>query len=115
MIPKGDGGLRPLATAVLAWRLGAACLVQLLGDWIRRVFPEELYGGMPGRSVDDVRDVKKCFDSASPFLANAVAPAGLPRFATGVSPEPAVPQRHDGRLDQDGAARGHGRQAGHFH
>ena len=90
LIPKGDGGLRPLAIAALAWRLGAACLVQLLGDWIRRVFPEELYGGLPGKSVDDVHaelthdlyvqrgggplagckaDVRKCFDSASPYLA----------------------------------------------
>ncbi|CAE7618135.1 unnamed protein product [Symbiodinium sp. CCMP2592] len=90
LIPKQDGGLRPLAIAALAWVLGAACLVQLLGDWIRRVFPAALYGGMPGRSVDDVHanlthdlyvqrvggplagckaDVRKCFDSASPLLA----------------------------------------------
>ena len=54
LIPKGDGGLRPLAIAALVWHLGAACLVQLLGDWIGRVFPEELYGGLPGKSVDDV-------------------------------------------------------------
>ena len=53
-----DGASIPAASsasiAALAWRLGAACLVQLLGDWIRRMFPEELYGGLPGRSVDDV-------------------------------------------------------------
>ncbi|OLP81786.1 hypothetical protein AK812_SmicGene37628 [Symbiodinium microadriaticum] len=53
-----DGASIPAASsasiAALAWRLGAACLVQLLGDWIGRVFPEELYGGLPGKSVDDV-------------------------------------------------------------
>ena len=90
LIPKGDGGSRPLAIASLAWRLGAACLVQQLGEWIRQVFPKELYGGLPDRSADDVHaeltqamyvqrgggplagckaDVRRCFDSASPDLA----------------------------------------------
>ncbi|CAE7741710.1 unnamed protein product [Symbiodinium sp. CCMP2592] len=90
LIPKDDGGLRPLAIAALAWRLGATCLVRQLTGWVHEVFPAELFGGMPHRGIDDVHaalsnalflqrgggplagckaDVKKCFDSADPKLA----------------------------------------------
>ena len=48
-IPKPTGGDRPLAIAALAWRLGATVIAREL--WVARVFPAELYGGMPGRST----------------------------------------------------------------
>ena len=89
LIPKPDGGERPLAIAALAWRLGASALVQKLAPWIGQVMPQEIYGGMPGRGIDDIHallahemyghgvgalagckaDVRKCYDSADPRLA----------------------------------------------
>ena len=90
LIPKEEGGQRPLAIAALAWRLGASAVVQQLNGWIRTVFPHELYGGLPERSIADVHyklthalfvqqaggplagckaDVRKCFDTADPRLA----------------------------------------------
>ena len=89
LIPKPDGGERPLAIAALAWRLGASALVQKLAPWIGQTLPHEIYGGMPGRGIDDVHallthemygpgsgalagckaDVRKCYDSADPRLA----------------------------------------------
>ena len=90
LIPKEEGGQRPLAIAALAWRLGASAVVQQLTGWIKTVFPHELYGGLPERSIADVHyklthalfvqqaggplagckaDVRKCFDTADPRLA----------------------------------------------
>ena len=34
LILKDDGGMRPLAIAALAWRLGATCLVRQLTGWV---------------------------------------------------------------------------------
>ena len=90
LIDKEDGGQRPLAIAALAWRLGASVVVQKLASWIKLAFPEELYGGLPERCIEDVHtkltqalfvqrgggalagckaDVRKCFDTADPKLA----------------------------------------------
>ena len=54
LIPKEEGGQRPLAIAALAWRLGATAVVQHLTGWIKTVFSQDLYGGLPERSVEDV-------------------------------------------------------------
>ncbi|CAE7495748.1 Cacna1h, partial [Symbiodinium pilosum] len=90
LIPKEEGGQRPLAIAALAWRLGATAVVQQLEGWITAVFPPDLFGGLPGRCAEDIHfrlthalfvqraggpvagckaDVKKCFDTADPKLA----------------------------------------------
>ena len=90
MIPKSDGGQRPLSIAPLAWRIGTSSIIKSLGRWIDRWAPKELVGGLPGRSADLIhqevshgirssmngdplvlvkQDLKKAFDSIDPYLS----------------------------------------------
>ena len=85
LIPKNDGGMRPLAIAVMAWRLGMAAVMRELRQWTLSWLSPELCGGVAEKSIHDVHahlfsdlqtcrgraahfagckaDVRKCFDS----------------------------------------------------
>lgn len=109
LLNKEDGGKRPLAIAVLAWRVCMAATMKVLKPWVRQWTLPELCGGMPGKDIHDVHaalghdldsskeqglpvagvkaDIRKCFDSVSPALAIACweklgAPVGLLRILT---------------------------------
>ena len=91
LIPKEDGGERPLGIASVMWRLGMTVLIRQLTEWVDAWLPNELAGGLHGRSPDDIHeafitalrdsraqghgawglkiDIKKCFDSVSPDQA----------------------------------------------
>ena len=55
LIPK-DVGLRPISVASLAWRTGIGVLAQQLAHWIQSWAPEELVGGVKGRSAATVHE-----------------------------------------------------------
>ncbi|CAJ1351994.1 unnamed protein product [Effrenium voratum] len=90
LLPKPDGGNRPLAIASFAWRLGASEVLAGLADWTESWLPLQLYGGVPNRSADQLHarlhaavhqrsaqrpvagckaDVRKCFDRVHPEIA----------------------------------------------
>ena len=79
LIPK-DVGLRPLSVASLAWRTGAAVIIQAISDWIDAWAPPALIGGLKQRYVATAHeelhesfewrtiygakiDLAKCFDT----------------------------------------------------
>ena len=49
MLPKDDGGYRPLSVAVVAWRAAAITHVKNLEGWITQRAAEELAGALAGR------------------------------------------------------------------
>ena len=78
LIPK-EVGLRPISIAALAWRTGIGVLAQQLAHWIDSWAPDELVGGLKGRSSATAHeqlhesiawpkvfgakiDIAKCFD-----------------------------------------------------
>ena len=85
LLPKDDGGLRPLAIASVIWRALGTVVVRNLRAWSLSWAPPALLGSMPGRSCSDLHasfaadvhharcdrlqfagykaDVKRCFDS----------------------------------------------------
>ena len=85
LLPKDDGGLRPLAVASAIWRALGTVVVRNLRAWSLSWAPPALLGSMPGRSCSDLHasfaadvhharcdrlqfagykaDVKRCFDS----------------------------------------------------
>ncbi|CAE7462476.1 unnamed protein product [Symbiodinium sp. KB8] len=83
--PLRFAGLGLLQRGPLAATGGQVWNSTLDGASIPAAWTQELYGGLPGKSVDDVHaelthdlydstcsvaaDVRKCFDSASPYLA----------------------------------------------
>ena len=101
LLPKDDGGHRPLTIASLAWRAGATALVNKLKGWTGEWATAELMGGLSGRGIGDCRarlmaalnkangqekevvcitqDITKAFDSVSPTQAITIADElGLP-------------------------------------
>ncbi|CAE7549074.1 pol, partial [Symbiodinium necroappetens] len=95
LIPKPDGGLRPLAIASAVWRALATVVVRNLRTWTLTWAPPSLLGSLPGRSCADLHaafasdlhrarrsrqamaghkaDVRRCFDAVSVTQALAVA------------------------------------------
>ncbi|CAE8687780.1 unnamed protein product, partial [Polarella glacialis] len=91
LIPKAEGGVRPISVAALAWRIGMASVLRMVQPWVEQWAPEELVGGLSKRSADELHerlqsaiadalarratlagaklDVKKCFDSVKPDQA----------------------------------------------
>ena len=90
LIPKTEGGWRPIAIAPLAWRVGLSVILRQCRGWFAAWADPELMGGIQGRSIHDVhadlccvqeakasntpfvgvkQDVRKCFDHVSPALA----------------------------------------------
>ncbi|CAE7366489.1 unnamed protein product, partial [Symbiodinium sp. KB8] len=87
LLPKPDGGRRPLAVASALWRVLATVVVRKLRSWTLSWVPAELIGSVPGRSCADLHasfasdahrartsslpmaghkaDVQRCFDSVS--------------------------------------------------
>eukprot|EP00439_Symbiodinium_sp_Y106_P072455 s897_g13.t1 len=85
LLPKDDGGLRPLAIASAIWQALGTVVVRNLRAWSLSWAPPALLGSMPGRSCSDLHasfaadvhharcdrlqfagykaDVKRCFDS----------------------------------------------------
>ena len=53
LIPKDDGGERPISVATMAWRTGMSVMVEQLRPWIDQGAPEELVGGLAGRDARD--------------------------------------------------------------
>ena len=104
LLPKPDGGKRPLAIAALAWRVCMKATMRQLRPWICQWTPPELCGGVPNKGIHSVHallfsdleackearshlvgckaDVRKCFDSVSPTIAFSIwrhlgAPSGV--------------------------------------
>ncbi|CAE7317126.1 unnamed protein product [Symbiodinium sp. CCMP2592] len=91
LLPKADGGLRPISVASAAYRACMTCLLRECRPWFMSWADEELVGGVPGRDMSlshdslfssllDARsrhrafvgakqDVKKCFDTVQWDLA----------------------------------------------
>ena len=84
LLPKEDGGMRPLAIASVLYRVCMTATVKALRTWSRSWLPSELYGGVEGRGAHGVHsalfhalreyqnsrllvgykaDIKRCFDS----------------------------------------------------
>ena len=49
LLPKEDGGMRPLAIASVLYRVCMTATVKALRTWSRSWLPSELYGGVEGR------------------------------------------------------------------
>ncbi|CAE7800881.1 pol, partial [Symbiodinium sp. CCMP2456] len=102
LLPKEDGGLRPLAIASALWRALGTVVVRNLRAWALSWAPPSLLGSMPGRSCADLHasfaadlhhartnrlhfagykaDIKRCFDSVHVAQALEVARwLGAPR------------------------------------
>ncbi|CAE7223538.1 unnamed protein product [Symbiodinium sp. CCMP2456] len=95
LLPKEDGGLRPLAIASALWRALGTVVVRNLRAWALSWAPPSLLGSMPGRSCADLHasfaadlhhartnrlhfagykaDIKRCFDSVHVAQALEVA------------------------------------------
>lgn len=104
LLPKEEGGLRPLSIAVLAWRTGLAAILKRTDwrQWICGWLTEEIAGGVPGASPQDIHDqlkedilncihegedfcggkvdLRKCFDKASAEIGIALlVRLGMPK------------------------------------
>ena len=53
-LPKDEGGYRGLGIAAQLWRAGLTAIVGALGDWSEEWLAAELYGGIRGRSADQL-------------------------------------------------------------
>ena len=53
LLPKDDGGIRPLSLTACVWRIGASVLVQALQSWTTTWADDTIMGGLPGRGVLD--------------------------------------------------------------
>ena len=53
-IPKAEGGTRGLSIAAQMWRTCMSATLETLGDWAEGWLPKEVYGGIKGRSPDDL-------------------------------------------------------------
>ena len=53
LLPKPDGGTRPLCLTSTLWRIGAACLAKGLTSWCSRWRNYSVMGGVPGCGVLD--------------------------------------------------------------
>ena len=73
LIPKeGTNEKRPLSIAVMAWRAGISALLARMREWIANWVPEEVAGGVPGRSAAELHDVLQesiweCLQTGEPF------------------------------------------------
>ena len=56
MIPKADGGQRPLSIAPLVWRAGMSCILTQVDEWVQQWVPNEVVGGVKGRSAETIHD-----------------------------------------------------------
>ena len=89
LLPKEEGGFRPLSIAVIAWRAGLSAILRRkeFRAWVRCWLTQEVAGGVPGASTEDIHedlmngimdciedgelfagakvDLAKCFDRAS--------------------------------------------------
>eukprot|EP00438_Fugacium_kawagutii_P032007 Skav201741 [mRNA] locus=scaffold2498:357059:359761:+ [translate_table: standard] len=91
LVPKPEGGLRPISVACLAWRIGMSSILQQLQPWLDSWLPPFLLGGLKHRDAREAHellhhdifqalqthrkffgaklDIRKCFDSVSPLQA----------------------------------------------
>ena len=54
-IPTPDGSNRPLGIAAVCWRICMCAVMTVMGaDWADQWLPEELAGGLRGRSANDL-------------------------------------------------------------
>ena len=53
-VPKDDGGERPISLAQVLWRLANTVVVDKLTTWVDQWAPEELCGGLRGRSAETI-------------------------------------------------------------
>ena len=53
LLPKDDGGVRPLSLTACVWRIGASLLVHALAPWTTAWADDTIMGGIPGRGVLD--------------------------------------------------------------
>eukprot|EP00439_Symbiodinium_sp_Y106_P017651 s5566_g2.t1 len=89
LVPKSNGGFRPIALTAVAWRCGARAICAGLREWIDLWAGAVGFGGLPFRSVSDVHkrvhlalrsgtacgiqeDLRKFFDSVHVPLASRV-------------------------------------------
>eukprot|EP00439_Symbiodinium_sp_Y106_P041875 s6746_g5.t1 len=95
LLPKVDGGLRPLAIASALWRALGTVVARNLRAWVLSWAPQALLGSLPGRSTCDLHasfaadvhharrnhlqlagfkaDIRRCFDSVHVAQALEVA------------------------------------------
>ena len=91
LVPKPEGGLRPISVACFAWRIGMTSILQQLQPWLDSWLPPFLLGGLKHRDAREAHellhhdifqalqthrkffgaklDIRKCFDSVSPLQA----------------------------------------------
>ena len=91
LVPKPEGGLRPISVACLAWRIGMTSILQQLQPWLDSWLPPFLLGGLKHRDAREAHEllhhdifqalqthrkffgaklnIRKCFDSVSPLQA----------------------------------------------
>ena len=56
LLTKPDGGTRPIAIAVCAYRACATATAVALRPWVASFVPDALHGGVPGRSAASLHD-----------------------------------------------------------
>ena len=55
-LPKEEGGYRGLSIASLLWRVGMTAVIGEISEWAEKWLPEELVGGIRGRSADELHE-----------------------------------------------------------
>lgn len=54
LIPKKDGGNRPITVSAIAWRIIVSVGIQQLNPWIRRWVSYQIIGGVSNRGIEDL-------------------------------------------------------------
>lgn len=75
MIPKPDGGTRPLCLTSTLWRIGASCLAKGLQQWASHWQDNHVLGGLSGRGTLDahlrLQEAARCKDTV--FISEDLA------------------------------------------
>lgn len=72
LIPKPEGGERPISVSEVMWRIGAGHIAASISDWYLQWLNPNLKGGLKGRGIQDVHEwMKECVDNSNPHLRPA--------------------------------------------
>ena len=79
LIPKPDGGTRPIGVASALWRLIGGVICNNLIPWTFKWLHPSMFGGIPNRGIDDIHHIISC------IIAKATEEEGIMGFKTDLS------------------------------